>query len=432
MSDVDDPFKPVDATIVRPRPGAGRRGEAPAPRRPQPSAHVETIVPALRDLPGPGLNPLVQAASPLLILSGQLRGTLTSPELGGLRHYLIDEIRRFEQRATATGLAQQVVKPASYALCAALDESVLSTPWGAQSEWAQQPLLVSLHGEAWGGEKFFDVLERISSDPGRFIDLMELLYLCLAFGFAGKYRVKERGQTQLAELQRDLYRKIRDRREAAPSELSVRWQGIQDRRRRLIRYVPWWVVASGALALLTVAFVGYSFRLADAAAPVHAALTQVGKEDFAATAATAPVSGTTLKQLLDADKALRAITVDERGGRTLITLSAPDLFTSGSATVNPAYEATLARIANAINRVPGRVLVEGHTDDQPLHSLRYRNNYELSRERAASVGRLLQKSVDPARIELNGAGSDNPRFTPAADPENRARNRRVEIVHLRG
>jgi type VI secretion system protein ImpK len=192
------------------------------------------------------------------------------------------------------------------------------------------------------------------------------------------------------------------------------------------------VVASGALALLTVAFVGYSFRLADAAAPVHAALTQVGKEDFAATAATAPVSGTTLKQLLDADKALRAITVDERGGRTLITLSAPDLFTSGSATVNPAYEATLARIANAINRVPGRVLVEGHTDDQPLHSLRYRNNYELSRERAASVGRLLQKSVDPARIELNGAGSDNPRFTPAADPENRARNRRVEIVHLRG
>jgi type VI secretion system protein ImpK len=276
------------------------------------------------------------------------------------------------------------------------------------------------------------VLERISSDPGRFIDLMELLYLCLAFGFAGKYRVKERGQTQLAELQRDLYRKIRDRREAAPSELSVRWQGIQDRRRRLIRYVPWWVVASGALALLTVAFVGYSFRLADAAAPVHAALTQVGKEDFAATAATAPVSGTTLKQLLDADKALRAITVDERGGRTLITLSAPDLFTSGSATVNPAYEATLARIANAINRVPGRVLVEGHTDDQPLHSLRYRNNYELSRERAASVGRLLQKSVDPARIELNGAGSDNPRFTPAADPENRARNRRVEIVHLRG
>jgi type VI secretion system protein ImpK len=191
-------------------------------------------------------------------------------------------------------------------------------------------------------------------------------------------------------------------------------------------------VASGALALLTVAFVTFYFRLADAAAPVNAALTQVGKEDFAATTASPPVSGPTLKQLLAAERELRGITVEERGGRTLITISAPDLFASGNASVNPAYEETLTRVAGAINRVPGRVLVEGHTDDQPLHSFRYRNNYELSRERAASVARVLQKGMDPARIELNGAGADSPRFRPEADPENRARNRRVEIIHVRG
>jgi type VI secretion system protein ImpK len=275
-------------------------------------------------------------------------------------------------------------------------------------------------------------LDRISRDPARFIDLMELWYLCLAFGFAGKYRVKERGQAQLAELQRDLYRKIRDRRGAAPAELSLRWQGIQDRRRRLIRYVPWWVVGAGALALLTVTFVVYSFRLADAAGPVHAALTTVGKEDFAATGTPAPTTGPTLKQLLAADEARGAVTVEERGGRTLITLVAPDLFASGSATINGRYEETLTRVGSALNRVPGRVLVEGHTDDQPLRSFRYRDNFELSRERAASVARVLQKSMDPARIELNGAGSANPRFRPESDPENRARNRRVEIVHVRG
>ena len=432
MSDIDDPFKPADATIVRPRPGAGRRGEPSAPRRAQPAASADVVAPALREVRGPGLNPLVQAASPLLMLAGQLRGTLTAPELGGLKHYMVDEIHRFEQRASAAGVAAQVIKPASYALCAALDEAVLSTPWGAQSEWSQQPLLVALHSEAWGGEKFFEMLDRISRDPARHVDLMELLYVCVAFGFAGKYRVKERGQAQLAELQRDLYRKIRDQRGATPSGLSIRWEGIQDRRRRLIRYVPWWVVASGAVALLTVAFVGYYFRLADAAAPVNAALNQVGKEDFAATTVSVPAAGPTLKQLLDADRGLRAITVEERGGRTLITLSARDLFAPGSAIVNPAYEDTLTRVASAINHVPGRVLVEGHTDDQPLHSFRYRNNYELSRDRAASVSRVLQKAMDPARIELNGAGSDSPRFRPESDPENRARNRRVEIVHIRG
>ena len=42
-----------------------------------------------------------------------------------------------------------------------LDEAVLSTPWGGQSEWAQHPLLVALHREAWGGEKFFEMLDRI-------------------------------------------------------------------------------------------------------------------------------------------------------------------------------------------------------------------------------------------------------------------------------
>src|SRR4051794_9026724 len=115
MSDVDDPFKPADATIVRPRPGAGRRGETPASARPQPAAYADAIVPALREIRGPGLNPLVQAASPLLMLAGQLRGTLTAPEIGGLRQYMLDEIRRFEQRAAASGLASDLVMPARYA-----------------------------------------------------------------------------------------------------------------------------------------------------------------------------------------------------------------------------------------------------------------------------------------------------------------------------
>ena len=54
---------------------------------------------------------------------------------------------------------------------------MLSTPWGAQSDWSQHPLLVALHREAWGGEKFFEMLDRVSQDPARYIDLMELQYL---------------------------------------------------------------------------------------------------------------------------------------------------------------------------------------------------------------------------------------------------------------
>jgi len=78
------------------------------------------------------------------------------------------------------------------------------------------------------------------------------------------------------------------------------------------------------------------------------------------------------------------------------------------------------------------VLVEGHTDDQPLKSLAYRDNYELSRERAASVVKILRADVhNAARLEIVGKGPSEPRYRPESTPENRARNRRVEIIHVR-
>jgi type VI secretion system protein ImpK len=436
MSDTDDPFKPSDATVLRPRPGAGRRGSGdgpPVPPRPVAASYPAPIPSTLRDVLGPGLTPLVQAACPLVLLTGRLRGTLSAPEVGGLRRQTVDEIRHFEERALASGVPNEIVLAARYALCAALDEAVLSTPWGAQSEWAQQTLLVAFHREAWGGEKFFEVVDRVSKDPVRYIDLMELLYLCIAFGFAGKYQVSERGSTHLGDVQQDLYRKIRDQRGAPSRELSLHWKGVEDRRHRLIRYVPWWVVGAAALAVLVATFITYYSRLGDAAAPVHAALAQVGVEDFIVPRQAAPAAGPTLKQLLAVDEARGTLRVEEQGGRTLVTLVAPDLFASGSATVNVAYTDTLRRVANALNRVPGRVLVVGHTDDQPLRSLRYRDNFDLSRERAVGVVRLLQGAIDnPARIEWNGVGSSRPRFRPESDSENRARNRRVEIVHVPG
>jgi type VI secretion system protein ImpK len=200
-----------------------------------------------------------------------------------------------------------------------------------------------------------------------------------------------------------------------------------------VRYVPWWVVGAAALVILAVTFAVYYARLGDAAEPVLAELAGVGVEEFAVPRPAAPVAGPTLKQLLADDEAATRLSVEEEGGRTVITLLAADLFPSGSATPNPAYDDMLTRVSRALNQVPGRVLVEGHTDDQALRSLRYRNNFELSRERAVSVARILERAIDnPARVEWNGVGSSQPRYEPESAAENRARNRRVEIIHVRG
>ena len=121
----------------------------------------------------------------------------------------------------------------------------------------------------------------------------------------------------------------------------------------------------------------------------------------------------------------------EDGVRSIVTIRGSDLFRSGSTEINQSLQGTLDRIAAAINEVPGRVMVVGHTDDQPIRSLTYRDNNELSRERAVSVANVLQRTVRiPARITWRGVGSSQP-LTPGSDPESRARNRRVEIIHLR-
>src|SRR5688500_11451279 len=135
MPNIEDPFKPSDATVLRPRPGAGKRGsgdvgESPFRAPAGAPVYVDPIPASARELLGAGLNPLVQAASPLLLLAGQLRGTLSTPEVGALRRHVLEEIRRFEERARAARIPNEVLLAARYALCAALDEAVLSTPWG--------------------------------------------------------------------------------------------------------------------------------------------------------------------------------------------------------------------------------------------------------------------------------------------------------------
>lgn len=223
------------------------------------------------------MSPLLQAATPLLLLAGRLRGALSPMDIDGLRRQVLDDVQQFEHRASAAGVANDVVLTARYAICAALDEAVLSTPWGSVSAWAQQPLLATLHHETWGGEKFFEILDRVTGQPETFLDLMEIQYLCLVFGFTGKYQVKAGGEEQLIEVRRAVARRLRERRPPPEPDLSLRWRGLDDQRNPVARHVPPWIVAAGALALAGATFVFYYTSLEKAAAPLHAKLTQVGR-----------------------------------------------------------------------------------------------------------------------------------------------------------
>jgi type VI secretion system protein ImpK len=184
--------------------------------------------------------------------------------------------------------------------------------------------------------------------------------------------------------------------------------------------------------VLTGAFIYFHSQLATLSAPIDERLANIGLAAVpTSTAAVAHSAAPRLKQLLHDYETRGVLSVEERGNQTVVTLLSADLFDSGSSRVNPVHYAPLQGVAHALNEVPGRVFVVGHTDDQPVRSLRYRDNYDLSRARAAEVVKLLSLAIDnAARLEGSGLGSSQPRYRPESLPENRARNRRVEIIHV--
>lgn len=206
------------------------------------------------------LNPLVAAASALLSEAVRLKHSFEPEDLTALNQRLSSELKLFEHRALHDGAESSQVMAARYVLCTVLDEAVVTTPWGNESEWSQMSLLSSFHNETFGGEKFFQLLERLSRNPVKHLPMLELMYLCLSLGFEGKYRVLPRGMLELEAVRDSLYRQIRQLRGDVPREISPHWQGLKDTR-RLVSIVPWWMVALFTLVCLAVMYGGFAWVL---------------------------------------------------------------------------------------------------------------------------------------------------------------------------
>ena len=207
------------------------------------------------------LNSLVAASSELLSEVVRLKHSETREDLYALNERLTAGLKLFEVRALHNGAESSQVMAARYVLCTVVDEAVVTTPWGNESEWSQMSLLSSFHNETFGGEKFFRMLDVLLKDPVKYLSLLELMYLCLALGFEGKYRVQPRGMLELEGIRDALYRQIRHVRGDVPRELSPHWEGLNEQRRNLVRIVPAWMVALFTVVCLVVMYSGFAWVL---------------------------------------------------------------------------------------------------------------------------------------------------------------------------
>ncbi len=444
----DNPFSEPDdsdRTIIRPAPG-GRLPAAPVPQPLAPPqfepAPPRAGVPAAADDGAEGVasavSPLVAAAAPLLQLLARLRNTAGQPDPGDLRERAVQAVRAFEQQARDAGVPLDLLRPAHYALCASLDDVVLSTPWGSTGIWDARSLVSSFHQEVRSGERFFNLLDQMRQNPGKFLPVVELMYLCMSLGFQGRYRLSPRGPAELDRLREETYALIVRQRQTAEPDLSPHWRGVAAPYRGPRPTVPVWVAASAALALLAALFLWFSASLNAGSDALFARLLQAPPDHMPRISRAAPVAPPPPPPVLPAAEPLCTLLQPEVAQGLVSVLCTPPtpvirirnagMFASGSATLDPRYIPLLQRVGAALKREPGAVQIIGYTDNQPIHTVQFPSNFKLSAARAQAAAAIIAGAIgDPRRVSAEGRGEADP-LNANTTPDQRAENRRIEIV----
>ncbi|MCB1683934.1 MAG: OmpA family protein, partial [Pseudomonadales bacterium] len=125
--------------------------------------------------------------------------------------------------------------------------------------------------------------------------------------------------------------------------------------------------------------------------------------------------------------------VETRGRNIIVRVKEHGSFESGSASLTADFKPVLRIIQDVLKETDGLIVVEGHTDSQPIATSRFRSNWELSSGRAVSVahGLFSDGRLAESRFSIAGYADTRP-LVSNETPAGRARNRRVEIVIKQG
>ncbi|WP_417273655.1 type IVB secretion system protein IcmH/DotU [Celeribacter halophilus] len=432
--------------------GGGTDGQFPMVAPVQPEAAFAGNVPKISfqdALKGSGLdigtssNPILAAASDLLVLFGRLRTGMVEMQAIPLRDHVIRQIGEFVRKAQEKGVPPEDIEVARYALAATADDIVQTIPGSDPGYWQQYSMAAELLNDRSAGIGFFARLDHVIAYPAQRKDLLELMLTCLYLGFEGKYRTEPNGMAMLARLRNEVYQRLRSVVERPKPDLSINWLPVVFSGKRNGAGMPLWVVAAIGGGMVVALFATLSWILSTDTNAAQAAILRLNDpnatvaiegQSFAPSASpyVGAVDTTQLDRIREAlapEIEEGALTVAEKGDYIMIRVGDVLRFRSGSADLSSDFSALAQSIAQTLDHEPGGIVIEGHSDSVPLRGTgRYRTNEELSEARAATVRDVLAQSLgDPSRMSVVGVGPNDPIDT-SGTREAQARNRRVEIL----
>ena len=461
----NDPFaEPSDTeqTVIKPNP-LGRRAapprvepmvppEAPTaetvgigvPPRAAAQASPEAVRPSEPSITHAmtGMNTLNACAAPLFALVSRISNRAQHPNPDNLRKSVVAEVRAFENRALQAGVDSQTVRVARYAICATLDDVVLNTPWGGQSVWTMQSMVGTFHKENVGGDRFYDLLARLEREPGKNIDLLEFLYMCLSLGFEGRLRVEPGGSDKHLQIRNGLAKSIRGQRGPTDRDVSPHWKGVERPHRPLSAWLPIWTAVGALAAILGLGFFGLVWALSGSSNQLLGQLSGLESSETPTLLRRAPpppppaepvglAQLEVVKKFLEAEIDEGLVTVLDGANTITIRIVGDGMFGSASDTLQPDFAEPLARVAAALDDQHGPIIVAGHSDSVPIRTARFPSNMHLSLARAEKVMETFASRLeDPIRLSAEGRAEKEP-IASNETAEGRAMNRRIEVVLIK-
>jgi type VI secretion system protein ImpK len=377
-------------------------------------------------------NKLLAHASPLLRLICTMGALSDIPSHKALSATLSKGLTELDQKLEQIGRVQAERLSIRYALCTFMDERAASTPWGGSGQWANHSLLLQFFSETWGGEKIFALIQKLMQNPSDNRDLLEVMAVILSFGFKGKYKVEQGGDLALSQLKTRLFQLVQPNSTDTPTSLHPDfWQSKAPGNNRRMRQIPLWLPISALSTLGALFFLGLYFNLNTQSDHAFAEIVsiQFPSPQFAQTQSEpVPVTqGLELPIQLREEIVAGLLTLKQIGNKSTVILTGDGLLNSGSAELNDSAIPLVEKVARELALHPGQITVTGYTDNQPIRSIRFPSNWQLSAERAEHVGQRIATFLPNTAIATEGAGAANP-IAPNDSAQGRARNRRVEIM----
>jgi type VI secretion system protein ImpK len=205
---------------------------------------------------------LADLCGDLLAFALQLKRSSDPGDAEAMRQKVDEQFRLLESKARQSDVPQEDVQQAKYAICAFIDEMILTSSWGLKDSWADKPLQLAYFNDFSAGEEFYTKVETLRA--AKKTPVLEVYYLCLALGFRGKY-VDLQGMEKKKVLMDSMLREMRGSAPAAGTAgLSPSWQP-PDALPGIVKNFPAWFVAAACGLVVILLFILLSTLLGSSA-----------------------------------------------------------------------------------------------------------------------------------------------------------------------